>query len=126
MVLLAEAGKQDIEIAEHLGMTKQKAARWRARFLQLGIAGIQKDAPRSGTKRRLSPEMVLEVVRKTTQDKPENATHWSTPSLSRALKISASSVGRIWRAHRRKPRLASRRSMPKPPATLRSLADILA
>jgi len=70
--------------------------------------------------------MVLEVVRKTTQDKPENTTHWSTPSLSRALKISASSVGRIWRAHRRKPRLASRRSMPKPPATLRSLADILA
>jgi len=123
VVLLAAAGKQDIEIAEHLGMTRQKAARWRARFLRLGIAGIQKDAPRSGTKQRLSAETILEVVRKTTQDKPENATHWSTPSLSRALKISASSVGRIWRAHGLKPHLVKTFKVSNDPHFAEKLAD---
>lgn len=105
MVLLAAEGRQDKEIAELLGVTRQKSARWRARFIRLGVPGLAKDAPRAGTKRRLSPEVVREVVRMTTQELPSNATHWSTPSLSRVMKISASSVGRIWRAHGLKPHL---------------------
>jgi len=104
-VLLAAEGRQDKEIAELLGITRQKSARWRARFIRLGIPGIEKDAPRSGTKNRLSPAVIREVVRKTTQELPGNATHWSTPSLSREMKISPSSVGRIWRAHGLKPHL---------------------
>ena len=105
LVLLAAEGRQDIEIAALLGITRQKAARWRARFIRLGIPGIEKDAPRSGTKNRISPTVVREVVRKTTLERPDNATHWSTPSLSRVMKISTSSVGRIWRAHGLKPHL---------------------
>ena len=34
VVLLAAAGKQDLEIAAELGITNQKAARWRKRFLK--------------------------------------------------------------------------------------------
>lgn len=125
VVLQAAAGKQDIEIAKSLRMTRQKAARWRARFLLLGIAGILKDAPRSGTKRRLSPEMIQEVVRKTTQEKPDNATHWSTPSLARALNISASSVGRIWHAHGLKPHLVKTFKVSNDPQFAEKLADIV-
>jgi transposase len=105
IVLLAAEGRQDKEIAALLGITRQKSARWRARFIRLGISGLAKDAPRSGTKRRLSPDVVREAVRLTTQELPSNATHWSTPSLSRVMKISASSIGRIWRAHGLKPHL---------------------
>ncbi len=105
MVLLAAEGRQDTEIAGILEITRQKSARWRARFIRLGIPGIEKDAPRSGTKRRISPAVIREVVRKTTQERPANATHWSTPSLSRVMNISTSSVGRIWRAHGLKPHL---------------------
>ena len=105
MVLLAAEGRQDTEIAGALGITRQKSARWRARFIRLGISGIEKDAPRSGTKCRISPAVIREVVRKTTQERPANATHWSTPSLSRVMNISTSSVGRIWRAHGLKPHL---------------------
>ena len=47
IVLLAAAGKQDKDIAGELGITAQNSARWRKRFLALGMAGLEKDAPRS-------------------------------------------------------------------------------
>ena len=105
LVLLAAAGRQDLEIAELMGITRQKSARWRNRFIRLGITGIEKDAPRAGTKHLHSPAVIREVVRRTTQESPDNATHWSTASLARVMNISASSVGRIWRAHGLKPHL---------------------
>ncbi len=39
----------------------------------------------------------------TAQDKPANATHWSTPTMVKATGISAASVGRIWQQHGLKP-----------------------
>ena len=45
IVLLAAAGNQDKDVAAELRITAQKAARWRKRFLALGMAGLEKDAP---------------------------------------------------------------------------------
>lgn len=105
VVLQAAAGKQDIEIAQELGISNQKAARWRKRFLDAGIAGLQKDAPRSGRTPTITPAVVQEIIRKTTQDKPANATHWSTRTMAAAAGVSEKSVRRIWRQHGLKPHL---------------------
>src|SRR5690242_6584426 len=70
IVLLAAAGKQDLEIAAEIGISNQKAARWRKRFLTLGLAGLEKDAPRPGRTPTITSATVQEVVRKTTQEKP--------------------------------------------------------
>ncbi len=48
IVLLAAAGKQDKDVAAELGITAQKAARWRKRFLAFGMEGLERDAPRPG------------------------------------------------------------------------------
>ena len=69
VVLLAAAGKQDLEIAAEVGISNQKAARWRKRFLKLGLAGLEKDAPRPGRTPTITSAKVQEVVRKTTQEK---------------------------------------------------------
>ena len=37
VVLLAAEGKQDLEIASEIGISNQKAARWRKRFLKFGV-----------------------------------------------------------------------------------------
>jgi Homeodomain-like domain len=47
VVLLAADGKQDLEIAAEIGISNQKAARWRKRFLKLGLVGLEKDALRA-------------------------------------------------------------------------------
>src|ERR1019366_9688460 len=81
IVLLASAEKQDQEVAAELGITAHKVARWRNRFLDLGRAGLEKDAPRSGRTPRIPPATVKQIIHKTTQEKPANATHWSTRTM---------------------------------------------
>jgi transposase len=103
IVLLAADGKQNKEIAKQFGISEQKAARWRNRFLAQGLSGLDKDAPRPGRTPEIARKIVARVVRMTTQQKPPNATHWSTRTMAAAAGISASSVRRIWRQHGLKP-----------------------
>jgi hypothetical protein len=48
VVLLAAAGKQDLEIAAEIGISNQKAARWKRRFLKLGLAARGVSVPFRG------------------------------------------------------------------------------
>ena len=106
VVLLAAEGKQDLEIAAEIGISNQKAARWRKRFLEFGLAGLEKDAPRPGRTPTITPAKVREVIRKTTQEKPVNATHWSTRTMAEAAGLSEKSIRRIWHKHGLKPHLS--------------------
>src|SRR5450631_1981020 len=106
IVLLAATGMQDQEIAAKLRIMPEKAARWRNRFLDGGPSALEKDAPRPGRTPTITPDMVEEVVRKTTQEKPHNATHWSTRSMAKAAGLSEKSVRRIWHLHGLKPHLS--------------------
>lgn len=106
IVLLAAAGLQDKRIAAKLGIMPEKAARWRNRFLDGGWEALEKDARRPGRTPTITPAQIQEVVRKTTQDKPANATHWSTRSMAEAAGLSEKTVRRIWRQHGLKPHLA--------------------
>jgi transposase len=48
--------------------------------------------------RSISDDKVEEVVVKTLEAMPKDATHWSTRSLAKQIGISPASVGRIWAA----------------------------
>jgi hypothetical protein len=50
LLTLAAAGQQAKEIAAGLTITPKKVSRWRERFLALGVAGLENDAPRRGRK----------------------------------------------------------------------------
>ena len=106
IVLLAAAGRQDLEIAAEIGISNQKAARWRKRFLKMGLAGLAQDAPRPGRTPTITPAKIQDVIRKTTQEQPSNATHWSTRSMAAATGLSEKSVRRIWHKHGLKPHLS--------------------
>lgn len=105
IVLLAAEGKQDKEIAAELNLTAHKVARWRGRYLDRGMEGLEKDAPRPGRKPSISPATVKKVIQKTTQEKPAHATHWSTRSMAAEVGVSETTVRRIWRRHGLKPHL---------------------
>src|SRR3954465_15417565 len=70
IVLRAAAGLQDQQIASELGITPEKAARWRNRYLDGGIKGLEKDASRPGRPRIISTAQTAEVIHKTTQEQP--------------------------------------------------------
>ena len=125
VVLLAAEGKQDLEIAAEIGISNQKAARWRKRFLNLGLAGLRKDAPRSGRTPVITAAKVQEVVRKTTQEKPANATQWSTRTMAEAAGLSEKSVRRIWHRHGLKPHLSRTFKVSNDPAFAEKLEAIV-
>src|SRR5699024_1082807 len=103
IVLLAAEGKENGEISEILGMSRQKVGRWRTRYHEHGLAGIERDAPRSGRKKAIPKRTVNKVIKLTTQETPANASHWSRRLMAQQVGISESAVGRIWQAHGLKP-----------------------
>ena len=103
IVLRAADGLQNKQIAQQVSASRQLVARWRNRFVQAGVAGIEKDAPRPGRKPALGADKVQEIIRQTTQQRPANATHWSRRTMAKEAGVSASTVGRIWRAYGLKP-----------------------
>ena len=107
IVLLAAAGAENVDIASCLDISRQKAGRWRDRFAACGLAGIEKDAPRSGRLPSISKRKRASIVRKTTTETPAHATHWSRASMAAATGVSASTIGRIWRSYGLKPHLST-------------------
>jgi transposase len=122
IVLLAAEGKQNGEIANLLDIGRHTVARWRARFVKLGVAGLEKDAPRPGRAPTVDAQA---IIRKTTQEKPSNATHWSTRSMARAVGVSEASVRRVWQAHGLKPHRVETFKISRDPQFAEKLQDIV-
>jgi len=125
ILLLASDGKQNEEIARALATSPPTVARWRLRFIQQGVAGIETDAPRPGRNPSISSETVQEIVRKTTQEKPPQATQWSTRSMARVSGVSAATVRRIWRKHGLKPHRVRTFKLSNDPRFAEKLADVV-
>ncbi len=125
IVLMAADGRTNREIGVCLGITEEKAARWRGRFIKHGLAGIEKDAPGRGRKPTYAPEIVSKVVRLTTRQKPEAATHWSRRVMARETHLSPSTIGRIWQQHGLKPHLSRTFKVSNDPHFAEKLEDIV-
>jgi transposase len=85
----------------------------------------KKDAPRSGRPAAITPKMVQQVIAKTTQSTPPNATHWSTRGMAQEMGISDSTVLRIWRAHGLKPHRVETFKISKDPRFAEKLEAIV-
>ena len=97
IILLLADGLSGKEVARRIGTSSQTVCVWRHRFLQLRLAGLS-DAPRPGRPRTIAEKQVESVVRATLEAKPTNATHWSTRGMAAQVGLSASTIGRIWKA----------------------------
>ena len=64
IVLLSAEGHNHEQIAAALGITRQKASRWRARFVESGRAGLENDAPGRGRKAVYGAPMQALIVEK--------------------------------------------------------------
>lgn len=125
IVLRAAEGLENKQIAAQMGIMPEKAARWRNRFLEGGIAALEKDAPRPGRTRTISQRQVRKIVEMTLHQKPADATHWSTRTMAAASGISEASVRRIWHAHGLKPHLVRTFKLSRDPEFTEKLEDIV-
>lgn len=125
IILLAAKGTQNNDIAAELGTERTIVGRWRARFAQHGLAGIEKDLPRRGRKPTKRNELARLILETTTKEMPSNATHWSTRSLAKELGISQSMVHRVWKANGLKPHLAKTFKVSNDPHFIEKLVDVV-
>ena len=77
-------------------MHRTMVRRWRARFAEQRLDGLL-DEPRPGKPRTITDEQVEEVIVKTLESTPKDATHWSTRSMAAEVGLTQSAVHRIWR-----------------------------
>ena len=125
IVLLAAEGNENKEIASQLGISRETVGRWRRRYAESGMAGIEKDAPRPGRTPSISAAKVQEIVRKTTRSKPKAGTHWSSRTMAAEVGVSASSVRRVWKRHGLKPHLVRTFKVSNDPKFVEKLEDVV-
>ena len=122
IVLLATQGLQNTDIAAKVGVGRVQVSRWRERYAQSRLAGIERDLPRGAPPVRVD---VSRLVALTTESKPEAATHWSTRTMAAELGISAASVSRHWRAKGLKPHLVRSFKISRDPKFVEKLEDVV-
>jgi transposase len=124
VVLSAAAGLNNTEIAERVGVSRNTAALWRARFAEQRLAGLL-DEPRPGRPRTITDEQVEEVIVKTLETTPRDATHWSTRSLAREVGLTQSAVLRIWQAFGLQPHRQDTWKLSKDPQFIDKVRDVV-
>jgi transposase len=125
IILLAAEGRENKDIAIELGVTRATVSRWRDRFADRGIVGIEKDAPRGGRPPKTRDDLVAKIIEMTTRQKPANATHWSTRTLAETLGTNRSMISRVWRAHGLKPHLSRTFKVSNDPKFTEKLVDVV-
>lgn len=125
IVLAAADGKLNQDIAAELQTGMKTVCLWRNRFAKSGLTGIERDAPRGGRPPAKRTEVAAEIVRITTTEKPHAATHWSTRTLAKRLKVSPSMVQRVWKANRLQPHRIKTFKLSNDPQFAEKVVDIV-
>lgn len=124
IVLLAAEGLKNVEIAQRLGVHRPMVTKWRNRFAEHRLDGLT-DEPRPGQPRKISDEKVEEVIVKTLESTPKDATHWSTRSMAKEVGLNQSAVLRIWRAFGLQPHRQETWKLSKDPQFVAKVRDVV-
>jgi transposase len=124
VVLLASQGLNNTEIAQRLGVHRPMVRKWRSRFAEYRLDGLL-DEPRPGKPRTITDEQVEEVIVKTLESTPKDATHWSTRSMAREVGLTQSAVLRIWRAFGLQPHRQESWKLSKDPQFVAKVRDVV-
>ncbi len=125
IILAAADGRENKEIAVELGCTRRTVGTWRNRFAAEGLAGIEHDAPRGGRTATQRARFEAEIIRRTTQETPPNATQWSKRSLAKVLGCSDSLVQRVWHDNGLKPHRVKSFKVSNDPRFAEKLVDVV-
>jgi transposase len=124
IVLSCAEGLPNKVVAAREGVTQQTVGKWRARFVELRLDGLEDD-PRPGRVPSVTADQVEKVVVDTLESTPENATHWSRTSMAEKSGLSPSTIGRIWRAFELKPHRTDGFKLSNDPMFVEKVYDVV-
>ena len=125
IILGAAEGLSNRELARRLGTTRPTVLLWRERFRETGVEGLLRDASRPGRHKQLRQATVAKIVRLTLEERPRDATHWSTRTLAARCGVSHMTVHRVWKAYGLEPHRVERFKLPTDPEFVARVRDIV-
>jgi len=124
LVLASAAGATDAAVGAQYRTKSHTVGFWRKRFLTSRLDGLLDEA-RPGAPRTISDERIEKVVVATLETTPKGATHWSTRPMAESQGLSATTVGRIWRAFGLKPHRSESFQLSQDPLLVPKVRDIV-
>src|SRR5215467_5326231 len=124
LILALAEGQSYREIKTSLQTTAPTISRWKQRFEEHGIAGL--DPRHQGSQPRVAnAAMQAKIARKTQQKPADGSTHWSCRKMAAELGLSKSTVQRVWTQTRLKPHRLDRYMASNDPHFEKKAADII-
>lgn len=124
IILLADKGLSNKEIAQKLGLSRPTVGQWRRRYLEQGFVGLH-DEPKPGGPRSISDEHVASLIRRTLKTKPKGRTHWSCRAIAEETNLSKSTVHRVWQAFGIQPHRQKHFKLSNDPFFVEKVRDIV-
>jgi len=124
LILALAEGRSYRQIMSSLQTTAPTISRWKQRFEQAGINGL--DALHKGSEPRVADAALqARIARKTQRQPGDGSTHWSCRKMAAALGVSKSTVQRVWTQLRLKPHQLDRYMASNDPQFEAKAADII-
>ena len=125
LILALADGVSYSGIEAELKTSRPTIARWKARFEEGRIAGLE-GRHKGSRARAATPAAQARLLKKTQQKPPDGSTHWSCRKMAAATGLSPATVHRIWSKTKLKPHRLDRYMASNDPAFEEKAADIIA
>lgn len=124
IVLACAQGVDNCEVARRCGVMRQTVSKWRNRFLERRLDGLL-DEQRPGAPRKLDDARIEALIATTLNERPREATHWSTRLLAKKVGVSQTTVSRAWRAFGLQPHRSETFKLSTDPLFIDKVRDIV-
>jgi len=124
IILACARGENNSEVARRCGVIRTTVGKWRSRFLKRRLDGLL-DEPRPGAPRKHGDAKIEQLIATTLNERPAESTHWSTRLLAKKLKVSQSTVSRVWRAFGLQPHRSETFKLSTDPLFIDKVRDIV-
>jgi transposase len=124
LILALAEGLSYREIERTLGASAPTVSKWKSRFEQAGLAGLQ-GRHRGSKPRTATPAMQARIIRRAQQRPCDGSTHWSCRKLANDLGISKTTVQRVLAQAKLRPHRLDRYMASNDPEFEQKAADII-
>ena len=124
LILCLADGLSYREIERRLGASAPTVSKWKSRFEESGMAGLQ--GQHKGIQpRTVTPAVQARIIRRAQQKPSDGSTHWSCRKLAATLGLSKTSVQRVLAQAKLKPHRLERYMASNDPQFEEKAADII-
>lgn len=96
VVLACAEGQTNRAVSRTLRVSGNSVGKWRERFRVKRLEGLA-DEPRPGVTRKVTDDVLVDIITRTLETPPPNTTHWTTRSMAEVAGLSKATISRIWR-----------------------------